>query len=345
MAERKRTDLERIVFLFSFPSNGGTQRVAKTLVKNTRGLSISIVYLSEFRKGSSSIWPKNTFFNFIDFLNSGVLTPNTKVVCFNIELSILALLFRRRAQFVTRVMNTLSYRVKDHSLSIKARLFTYLYIKTLHFNDLIVFQSECMLNDYLKNTGRKEILKKSRVIFNPVEINDFTTCYSNNKSYRFVWAGRLVDQKNILYLKHIIPFLENKKIDYMIDIFGDGPLDKFILDSFQEPIERGAINLKGYSSSIQWATYDCCILFSKYEGMPNVLLDALSHGLPVVSTILDCGPEEIVIQGVNGYLASSPEEFAECMLLCRSINRDLIGSTLAKFEVDYVIDMWEELLC
>lgn len=41
---------------------------------------------------------------------------------------------------------------------------------------------------------------------------------------------------------------------------------------------------------------------SRYEGLPMVLLEALSYGLPIVSYDCLTGPREIVSDNINGYI-------------------------------------------
>jgi glycosyltransferase involved in cell wall biosynthesis len=56
---------------------------------------------------------------------------------------------------------------------------------------------------------------------------------------------------------------------------------------------------------------DVFVLPSNYEGLPVVIIEALSHGKPVVASNVG-GVSELVADGVNGYLVNNvPEEFAE----------------------------------
>lgn len=97
---------------------------------------------------------------------------------------------------------------------------------------------------------------------------------------------------------------------------------------------------------------DAYVMSSSWEGMPLVLLEASSVGLPIVTTDVG-GNREVVIDGKSGFLVppKNSEALAQAMLKMMDLPEKLrksMGQAGRKYikenySLEHVVDMWEEL--
>lgn len=154
------------------------------------------------------------------------------------------------------------------------------------FADKIVFQTYGARDYYSDN-----IKEKSIVIPNPVIINKSVPKWNGINSKEIIYIGRLDNyQKRLDLLVDAFSIVHQQYNSYILSIYGDGP-DKNWLEAYiQERGLNNCIKLKGVTT----CTYDIIsnskmlILTSDFEGIPNILIEALQVGIPIIST--DCSP-------------------------------------------------------
>lgn len=122
--------------------------------------------------------------------------------------------------------------------------------------------------------------------------------------HRYVLTvGRLVSQKNTALLIDAYARIESNICEHLV-IIGDGPLR----DELRKSIDRHGLTLKIHmlgeiANPHPWyKRASVFVLSSDSEGYPNVLLESLVHGLPVVSTDCMFGPRQILDNGRYGTL-------------------------------------------
>jgi glycosyltransferase involved in cell wall biosynthesis len=108
-------------------------------------------------------------------------------------------------------------------------------------------------------------------------------------------VGRLERQKGHDWLLPLLPAVFQAHADYDLIVIGDGP-DRQKLEQQTKLlglVER--VHFVGWQSHVpQWLKVaDLLLLPSRWEGMPNVLLEAMAAGLPVVATRVE-GTEEVL---------------------------------------------------
>ncbi len=101
-----------------------------------------------------------------------------------------------------------------------------------------------------------------------------------------------------------------------VDILGDGPLKQRLQDTIKAAGLARAMHVHGFRSDArEWMRRsDVLVLPSAWEGLPNVVLEAMACGLPVISSAVDGVPEAIE-DGVTGWLfpPGDCQELARCL--------------------------------
>lgn len=142
---------------------------------------------------------------------------------------------------------------------------------------------------------------------NPVLDDDFEeTSYTrpshpwllDKKTPVIVAIGRLAHQKGFDLLIRAIAEVNDQHPCRLI-IFGEGPLRTNLENLSVELGIAHLVSLPGYSPNVQSevANSDLFVLSSRFEGSPNVLVEAMATGIPVIACNCPFGPSEILDDG------------------------------------------------
>jgi glycosyltransferase involved in cell wall biosynthesis len=123
----------------------------------------------------------------------------------------------------------------------------------------------------------------------------------------FLFVGRLTYQKNIPLLLNV--FNDKTVNDSKLIIIGTGSDDAIEQVNVENKITNGRIVFLGSKENVidYLHNVDALVLTSRYEGLPIVILEALSAGIPVLSTPVG-GILDIITDGVNGFLTASSQK-------------------------------------
>lgn len=154
---------------------------------------------------------------------------------------------------------------------------------------------------------------KHLVINNPIDIENLSRL-SHEESHRIDWVckevknpivfcivAKLKEQKNIpLFLKGLAMLPENCRGI----IIGKGPLEDKLKDLVQTLGLQKRLKFLGFLNNPYplMASSDVLVLSSDFEGFPNVIIEGMALGLPIISTDCPSGPSEIIRPGRNGFL-------------------------------------------
>ena len=185
--------------------------------------------------------------------------------------------------------------------------------------DAIVANSKETADDLTILTG-----KQAEYIYNPTLSDNYEELASlpvekdwfAEETPIIIGVGRLSLPKGFDTLIRAFNIVQ-QKMDARLVILGEGDKRKELENLITEFGLEDKVWLPGYEKNpyryIKKA--DLFVLSSLFEGLPNVLIEALALGIPCVSTRCKSGPKEILLNGEGGYLVDvgAVEEMAEAM--------------------------------
>jgi glycosyltransferase involved in cell wall biosynthesis len=165
--------------------------------------------------------------------------------------------------------------------------------------------------------------------------------------------GRLTHQKGFDLLLEAMVGVRAAGVAARLTIVGVGELEAELKAQAERLGIADAVDLVGFQDRPErfFAHADVFVLSSRYEGMPNVVLEALACGVPIVAFDCPHGVSEIVRDGVNGRLLPAedvPALTAALVSLLRDAAaqarmRAAIPATLASFSAPAVSARWNAL--
>lgn len=259
--------------------------------------------------------------------------------------SVLAYLsiFFPKTKFVAREVNVLSVQ---NTFNKKGFInMSFLAKNRFNFFDRIVCQSKDMYEDLIKNYK----VKKDRltIINNPVT-RDFKvkSDLRNNEIVQFVTVASLKKQKGH---ERILKVLKKLDFPFHYTIIGDGAQKSNIYALINE------LDLTNYVTHVPFTKQvneylgksDIFLQGSYVEGFPNSLIESCAVGTPVVAFNAPGGLDEIIINGINGYISENENEFIENikkLVFKQSISpKDVSHSVFSKFSPEIIIKQYEDL--
>jgi len=193
-----------------------------------------------------------------------------------------------------RTTPSMMYR-RDNLLSkVSKFLIRFLYPKV----DFIISNSEGNRLDLIENFSINS--KITQTIYNPFNLKKIEKLLLDKvdgfefKKFTFISVGRLDSGKNHELLIDTFSKLDVDKTELII--LGEGELRVELEEQIQSLGLEKSVFLLGFDNNPYkyFSKADAFVFSSKYEGFPNVLVEALACGLPVISTDCKSGPREIL---------------------------------------------------
>ena len=174
----------------------------------------------------------------------------------------------------------------------------------------------------------------------------------NNKVILAV--GRYDFQKGFERLIDAWAMICRKIEGWKLEIIGDGAQRNAMLQQIEKLGLTDNVVLKKVPASQMsdlYANASIYALSSRFEGLPMVLLEAQSAGLPIVSFACKCGPKDLIEDGVNGFLIEEGDTAGLAKGILRLMEDEALRKKMGvasylnseKYAEDTVMMQWMDL--
>lgn len=258
----------------------------------------------------------------------------------NIALYFASKLTKHKSRIFLRESNNLFKSLDNYNFFYKFIFFQ--LIKTLYRSSNLITPS-LELSKELKK--KFKIKKKVNSIPNPILIKRS----KNNikKKFDFMSIGSLSSQKDHLTLLKAFKYANLKKKNLKLLIIGEGNLKQKISKYISENGLKNKVKiLKNTNDLNKYLNLSkTFILCSKYEGYPNVLIDAAVAKIPIISTNCKFGPNEILEKGKFGKLFNVGDFYtlSKIMLMDPKLIKIIPNNKLKNNNLDKVTTKYYEL--
>ncbi|MFD2632139.1 glycosyltransferase [Idiomarina piscisalsi] len=355
-----------VTLLLGTLSGGGSESVCINLANflSARGWDVTLVCVNlKSRDYESAVTDKVNlvdlkaprlmlaFFYLIPFLRKEQPSLVLSFHYYTASLLLLCRLFLRK-KYKVLLRNNISLSSSEKNKEGLDKI-AFKFVKLIYKKfDAVISQCKSMEKELLSSYGVSP--KKSHVIYNPLKPLQIQ---KNKKEIKGVpenyilSVGRLSDQKQFRHAIYALKMLSEQGYDSLrLVIVGQGGELKNLKDYSRELCVSERVIFLGFTKELGmlYKGAKLTLMTSKFEGFPNVLIESISVGTPVVSYDCATGPSEIVVDNVNGLLVEKNNKTRLVKALTSVLDADwdsdeIIGTSL-RFSPDSIVPQYERLL-
>ena len=280
-----------------------------------------------------------------------------KILVFNYQLAIILVILKKILfldyYIISRNINVLSKLVENEKSFWHKYIVDFLTKLFYRKSDKFIAQSNGMKEDLIKAYGVNK--DKIIVINNPVSNKLESLAKSINfenitKKHELLFIGALEKRKGLNYLLESFRIISDRDKKIILRIIGKGTLKNQLLQKIKELEIEKQIVFEDFQEDISKYILQskATLLTSLHEGFPNVLVESITLGTPIVSFDCPSGPSEIIENGENGYLVEylNSQKFANAILnvINDKFNYKKVAKSAEKFYNDKIISKYIKIL-
>lgn len=210
--------------------------------------------------------------------------------------------------------------------------------------DIILCQSTDMYNQMKFKANIPE--HKLKIINNPITDNFELKSKKTTKEdvVKFITVARISKNKGH---KRILNVLSKLNYPYQYTIIGDGVEKENVFKLIEKlGIKDKVIYIPFTNEVAKYLSESDFYLMGSYsEGLPNSLIESCSVGTPALAFRAPGGLNEIIINGINGYLVDNETEYFEKLQELKEWDaRQIRESVYSKFNKEKIIKQYEDLI-
>ena len=168
-------------------------------------------------------------------------------------------------------------------------------------------------------------------------------------------VGRMVHQKHLELAIDAFAKIAARHASATLVIVGEGPDRPQLEEKVRKLGLESRILMPGWAGNLAdwYRRADLLMMSSRFEGFPNVLLEAMSHGCPAVSVDCPTGPRDIIDHGRNGWLVPMGDDAANGLAQAAlklledpGLRAQMSSIALAareQYALDVILDRWQAL--
>lgn len=186
-------------------------------------------------------------------------------------------------------------------------------------------------------------------IYNPLTLKPGKPARKENK--RFLAVGRFVylHKGFDILIKAFYLFTKHNK-DWILDIVGEGPEEELYRSLIVQYHLENRIYIHPFTKNIQqyYSAASIYILSSRWEGFPLVLIEAMSHGLPIITSDI-ISSKEMMGNHAFYFKNGDIQDLSQVMLHTIDASWDNLSKEsieiASRFELNEIISQWNNLFC